>query len=152
VGVYLVLSKEVYHLWVYLFLYVKVYLIHRRPPEIEAVRSPADRPIDERPSLLGPGPANLREKEVPEKKSEILLSKTEPISKVFSALWKDAKWSIHHSSTTWHNPPIIFIMIINWFRNKLRYWCIFNSRFWRIFCDGHFFFLGLEIGEVIEQD
>jgi len=57
-------------------------LTDRRPPEIEAVRSPADRPVDERPSLLGPGPANLREKEVPEKKLESLLSKTEPISKV----------------------------------------------------------------------
>ena len=57
-------------------------LTDRIPPEIETVRSPSDRPIDERPSLLGPGSANLREKEVPEQKSESLLSKTEPISKV----------------------------------------------------------------------
>jgi hypothetical protein len=53
-----------------------------RPPEIETVRSPADRPVGERPSLLVLEPANLREKEVPEQKSESLLSKTEPISKV----------------------------------------------------------------------
>jgi hypothetical protein len=55
-------------------------LTDRRPPEIETVRSPSDRPIDERPSLLGPGSANLREKEVPEQKSESLLSKTEPLN------------------------------------------------------------------------